>query len=144
MNTPAPDDPLSPGTHNWWPPQRRRTWFALLGGPFAWGLHIMLGWLVSGNACLLHTPNWGPLSKTTSWVLEGLVGVVCIGMAAAALWVAILDWRGSANHRINHIHDPDRPDFVVAAAVLVSASFVLANIYNGLAQIMLPLCEAVR
>jgi hypothetical protein len=144
MNAPAHEDPLSPDTRNWWAPQRRRTWFGIGGGPLAWGLHIAGGWYVSGNACLLGSPQWGPLSRGDVWVLEAFVAIACIAIAAAAVVVAVLDWRASANRRISDIQADARPDFLAAVALIVSASFLLAVLYDALAQLMLPLCETIR
>ncbi|MFI4928088.1 MAG: hypothetical protein ACHP7E_10430, partial [Burkholderiales bacterium] len=129
MNAPAQEDPLSPDTRNWWAPQRRRTWFGIAGGPLAWALHIAGGWYVSGNACLLRSPQWGPLSRGDVWMLEAFVAIVCIAIAAAALGVAVLDWRASANRRITEIQADARPDFLAAVALIVSSSFLLAVLY---------------
>lgn len=143
MEAPA-RDPLSPDTSNAWPPQRHRTWFGIAGAPAAWFVQFGAGWYISGNACLLNTPSWGGLGPGQVWALEALVAVLCLGTAAAALWIALLDWRASANTRISEIHATGRPDYLAAVALLVSSAFLLAVLYNGLAQLMLPLCEAIR
>ena len=144
MATQATEDPLSPDTQNRWAPQRRRTWFGIAGGPAAWVFHLSAGWYVSGNACLQGTPSWGPFSGGAVWWLEALVALVCVGTAAAALWVAVLDWRASDNTRITAIHATARPDYLAAVALLVSAAFLLAVCYDTLAQLMLPLCQRIR
>ena len=144
MNARATDEALSPDTHNHWAPQRRRTWFAIFGGPVAWGMHLAGGWYVSGNACLRGNATWGRLAVGDVWMLELAVAIACIAMSAAALLVAVLDWRAAPALRLSEIHAPDRPDFLVAVALLVSSVFLLGVGYDALAQLMLPLCEAVR
>jgi hypothetical protein len=144
MATPAPEHPLSPGTDNAWPRQRRRTWFAIAGAPAAWVLHLCGGWYVSGNGCLLGTRRWGSLSAGDVWTLQVVVAIACIALAGAALAVGILEWRASDNRRLTEVQASARPDFLAAVAVMVAGAFLLAVVYNSLAQLVLPLCEATR
>ncbi|WP_028996586.1 hypothetical protein [Azohydromonas australica] len=131
-------------THNVWPRPAWWVWFGVLGGPLAWAAQLALGWFVSGSACMAGTPHWGALSKGGVQIVQALVAIACIAMALAALGCAWKAWRASRNQGITQIHANDRPDYLAAVGVVVSALFVAGLAWNAMAQLWLPLCERIR
>lgn len=146
MVTPSADDAarLSPDTANQWPRPKRRIWFSIAGAPLAWYAHLLAGWYAAGSSCTMRSLDWHHFGPTGVRVLHAAIAVVCIGVAAAAVVVAVGCWRASTLHKVTEIHGHARPEFLAGVAMLVSSVFLLAVCYDALAQAMLPLCAWIR
>lgn len=122
-----------------YPRPPRRLWLAILAGPLAWSAQGMIGWYVSGLACIEH-------------VLTGSARAIELTLTAAALAAAIAGFvvgrsawqRASHEKAINAIQGHERPAFLGASAMLVSAVFVVAVLLVGIAQVTVPVCEWTR
>jgi len=115
-------------------------WFAILGGPFAWSLQELAGWLSESIACM---PGGFP-SALQLKVLEAGVTASAAVIALAALTAGYRAWRRSTEHRASSIQVRRRSEFLAAAAFLVSAAFVLAVVWGALGILVLPACEVMR
>lgn len=116
-------------------------WFAIVAGPVAWALQLLVGWWIEAWSCTpTSVQTWSP--DTGRWLQFG-VGLVCLAVTLAALAAGIAAWRRSANTG-TLTRTTARPDFMAATAVLVSGVFALAIAWSGLAALMLPTCATVR
>jgi hypothetical protein len=119
-------------------------WFGVLGAPFAWALQGLLGWFVAAGGCGHANPSVRWLSDAGVRGAEMVISLIALLIALGALGVGIRAWRASADRSLLAVHARARPDFVAAAALLISAVFVLAIVWAGLADFILPACENVR
>jgi hypothetical protein len=119
-------------------------WFGILGGPFAWALQGLLGWFVAAGGCGHANPSLRWMTDAGVRASELTITVIALLIAVAALGVGLRAWRGSADRSLAAVHARVRPDFVAASALLVSAVFLLAIAWAGLAAFILPACESMR
>lgn len=98
---------MKPAVGNEDPPSRtaRRLgpwllWFAVLGGPLAWALHLFLAWGAVELACL------GRRSEVLGLPLRGYVALVTVLPLLVALTATALAWR--LRSRLARVHDDDR------------------------------------
>jgi|SRR5689334_2438097 len=119
-------------------------WFGIMGAPFAWAAQLLLGWFVNAGGCGFANPSVRWFSDGGVRGAEIAISLIALLIALSALGVAIRAWRASADRSLVAVHARARPDFVAASALLVSAVFILAIVWTGLPDFMLPACESVR
>jgi predicted Kef-type K+ transport protein len=118
-------------------------WFALLGAPTAWGLQLLIGWLIADFACQSHGAIT-KLSNATLRLVIGAVSLVAMAFALGALAIGVRAWRRSHDARLSSVHAFERPDFMAAVALFVSASFTLGILWGAFGPLLLQGCELVR
>lgn len=127
-------------------PVGARIWYGIFAAPIAFGLQEMLDWLISSGACPSGAPsNVGgvPLFTHTRAILWG-IGAAAVIAAIVALAVGIGAWRRSHDPSFLSIRAHRRTDYLAAAAMLVSAVFLLAILWQTVAVFTLPTCEMMR
>ena len=123
-----------------------RIWYGILGAPSAFGVLEMLGWLLSSGTC----PRGSPEGYGGVPVLTNVRGILIIAAAVAltvslgALLVGVADWRRSQDAGIAHIKGYWRPDFLAAAAMLISFVFTLSVCLMSIPIFWLPQCQIMR
>jgi len=128
------------------PPVAARIWYGIFAAPVAFGLQEMLDWLISSGACPSGAPadvGGVPLFTNTKVILW-VISAVAIIAAVAALWVGISEWRRSHDPSFLSIKAHLRTDYLAAAAMLVSAAFLLAILWQAVVVCVLPQCEMMR
>jgi hypothetical protein len=106
----------------------------------------MLDWLISSGACPSGAPGdvgGVPLFIHTRAILWA-IGAGAFVAALAALWVGITAWRDSHDPSFLSIRAHRRSDYLAAAAMLVSAAFLIAILWQTVAVFVLPKCEMMR
>lgn len=127
-------------------PVGARIWYGIFAAPVAFGLQEMLDWLISSGACPSGAPadvGGLPLFTNTRAILWA-IGAGAFIAALAALWVGIDAWRQSRDPSFLSIRAHRRTDYLAAAAMLVSAVFLLAILWQVVAVFVLPKCEMMR
>ena len=128
------------------PPTRTSIWYGIFAAPVAFGIQEILNWLISSGACPSGNPaNIGgiPLFTNTRAILWG-VGLGALVAAAVALWIGISAWRESHDPSFLSIRARLRSDYQAAAAMLVSAVFLIAILWQTVGIFVLPQCGYVR
>lgn len=129
------------------PPQTRPIiWYGIFAAPVAFGIQELLNWLISSGACPSGNPadiGGLPLFTDTRAILWG-IGAGAFVLAAAALWVGIGAWRRSRDPAFLSIRARLRTDYQAAAAMLVSAVFLIAILWQTVGIFVLPPCGIVR
>lgn len=128
------------------PPTRASIWYGIFAAPVAFGVQEILNWLISSGACPSGNPaNIGgiPLFTDTRAILWG-VGFGAFVAAAVALWIGIDAWRDSHDPSFLSIRARLRSDYQAAAAMLVSAVFLIAILWQTVGIFVLPQCGYVR
>lgn len=127
-------------------PVGARIWYGIFAAPIAFSLQEMLDWLISSGACPSGAPSdvgGVPLFTNTRAILWA-IGAAAVVAAAAGLWVGITAWRQSHDPSFLSIRAQRRTDYLAAAAMLVSAVFLLAILWQTVAVFALPTCEMMR
>lgn len=127
-------------------PTRPGIWYGIFAAPVAFGIQEVLDWLISSGACPSGNPadiGGMPLFTNTRAILWG-VGAAALIIAAVALWIGIGAWRQSHDPSFLSIRAQRRPDYLAAAAMLVSAVFLLAILWQTVGVFVLPECGLVR
>ena len=127
-------------------PVGARIWYGIFAAPVAFGLQEILDWLVSSGACPSGAPSdvgGIPLFTNTRAILWG-IGAGALIAAIAALWIGVTAWRRSHDPSFLSIKAHQRTDYLAAAAMLVSAVFLLAILWQTVALFVLPKCEMMR
>lgn len=113
--------------------ERFLTGFAMLGGPFAWAIHLCVMYFLVQPVCRLGGEAW--FHVTTAAML-----LVCIGAAFAA-------WK----HRQGELSFNDRVDgsgtwrsFVAIFGLAGSAIFAYAILYQWFPVLTIAACEGMR
>jgi len=127
-------------------PVGARIWYGILGAPVAFGLQEMLDWLISSGACPSGAPadvGGVPLINNSRAILFA-IGAAAVIAAVVALWIGVTDWRRSQDPSFLSIRAHRRTDYLAAAAMLVSAVFLIAILWQTVAIFVLPKCEMMR
>lgn len=127
-------------------PSGLRIWYGILGAPVAFGIQEVLSWLISSGACPSGSPadiGGVPLFTDTRAILWGIAAAAFV-IALGALWVGISSWRRSEDPSFLSIRARLRPDYMAAAAMLVSAVFTIAILWEAAIIFVLPQCEMMR
>jgi hypothetical protein len=128
------------------PPTRPGIWYGILAAPAAFGIQEMLDWLISSGACPSGNPadiGGMPLFTHTRGILWG-IGACALVIAAVALWIGIGAWLQSHDPSFLSIRARRRPDYLAAAAMLVSTVFLIAILWQTIGIFVLPECGLVR
>lgn len=129
------------------PPQTRPLiWYGIFAAPVAFGIQEILNWLISSGACPSgNAADIGgiPLFTDTRAILWG-IGAGAFIVAALALWVGVSAWLQSRDPSFLSIRARTRPDYQAAAAMLVSAVFLVAILWQTVGIFVLPQCGFVR
>jgi hypothetical protein len=123
-----------------------RIWFAILGAPFAWTMEETLGWLLASGSCPAGSPagTGGTVTVLPARALILATAAVALVISLAALWISIDAWRRSRDPSILSIHAFERPDFLAAAALLISLLFTLGVLMMSAVIFVLPTCQIMR
>ena len=128
------------------PPTRPSIWYGSFAAPVAFGIQEILNWPISSGACPSGNPadiGGVPLFthiRPALWVIGALAFVA----AAVALWIGIGAWRQSHDPSFLSIRGRLRSDYLAAAAMLVSAVFLVAILWQTVGVFVLPECGVVR
>ncbi|HEX3843749.1 MAG TPA: hypothetical protein VHV80_05270 [Steroidobacteraceae bacterium] len=128
------------------PPAPASIWYGIFAAPVAFGIQEMLDWLISSGACPSGNPadiGGMPLFTSTRAILWG-IGAAALVIAAVALGIGIGAWRQSHDPSFLSIRARQRPDYLAAAAMLVSAVFLIAILWQTIGVFVLPECGLVR
>ena len=128
------------------PPVGARIWYGIFAAPVAFGLQEMLNWLISSGACPSGAPadvGGVPFFTNTRVILWG-IGAAAFVAGLVGLWIGITAWRQSHDPSFLSIRAHRRADYLAAAAMLVSAVFLIAILWQTVAIFVLPECEMMR
>ena len=128
------------------PPTRPSIWYGIFAAPVAFGIQELLNWLISSGACPSGNPadiGGMPLFTGTRAILWA-VGAAALVIAAVALLIGIGAWRRSQDPSFLSIRGRLRSDYLTAAAMLVSAVFLIAILWQTVGIFVLPECGLVR
>ncbi len=128
------------------PPTPPRIWYGIFAAPVAFGFQEILNWLISSGACPSGDPadiGGIPLFTNTRPVLWG-IGAAAFIIAAVALWIGIAAWRQSQDPSFLSIRARRRSDYQAASAMLVSAVFLIAILWQTVGVFVLPQCGTFR
>ena len=129
-----------------YPPTRPSIWYGIFAAPVAFGIQELLNWLISSGACPSGNPadiGGIPLFTGTRAILWG-IGAGALVIAGVALWIGIGAWLRSEDPSFLSIRARLRPDYLAAAAMLVSAVFLIAILWQTVGVFVLPECGLVR
>jgi hypothetical protein len=128
------------------PPPRASIWYGIFAGPVAFGIQEMLSWLISSGACPSGNPTsiGGRALFTHTKPILGSIAAAALALTAVALWIGIAAWRQSQDPSFLSIRGRRRPDYLAAAAMLLSAVFLIAILWQTAGVFVLPACEIVR
>ncbi len=128
------------------PPTTLRIWYGILGAPIAFSILEVLGWLLDAGTCPQGSPEgYGgmPVVTGTHGVLMGLA-VAALLVSLGSLLVGVGEWRRSHDVALTAINSYLRPDFLAAAAMLVSGIFTLAVVLLAIPIFWLGNCQVMR
>lgn len=128
------------------PPTRPSIWYGIFAAPVAFGIQEILNWLISSGACPSGNPadiGGEPLFTHIRPILWG-IGALAVVVAAVALLIGIGAWRQSHDPSFLSIRARLRSDYLAAAAMLVSAVFLVAILWQTVGVFVLPECGVVR
>ncbi|HEX5206890.1 MAG TPA: hypothetical protein VFW10_03745 [Steroidobacteraceae bacterium] len=128
------------------PRNRPSIWYGIFAAPVAFGIQELLNWLISSGACPSGNPadiGGMPLFTGTRAILWA-VGAAALVIAAVALLIGIGAWRRSQDPSFLSIRGRLRSDYLAAAAMLVSAVFLIAILWQTVGIFVLPECGLVR
>jgi hypothetical protein len=128
------------------PPTRPSIWYGIFAAPVAFAIQELLNWLISSGACPSGNPadiGGMPLFTGTRAILWA-VGAAALVIAAVALLIGIGAWRRSQDPSFLSIRGRLRSDYLAAAAMLVSAVFLIAILWQTVGIFVLPECGLVR
>jgi hypothetical protein len=121
-------------------------WYGIFAAPVAFGIQEMLDWLISSGACPSGNPEdigGVPLFSNVRPMLWG-IGAMAFIIAAVALWIGIGAWRQSHDPSFLSIRARLRTDYQAVGAMLVSAVFLIAILWQTIGVFVLPECGIVR
>lgn len=120
---------------------------ALVGGPVAWTLHLLVGYFLVAVGC---ATAWAG----TDAAIVALT-VVCAAAAVATGWLGLRLWRQAQEHRLSDEEPGDdepwdgrlgergaRANFLAIAGVLLAIMFTYAIVIEGLPPLFMPTCSA--
>jgi hypothetical protein len=128
------------------PPPRASIWYGIFAAPVAFGLQEVLSWLISSGSCPSGNPadlGGNVLFMNTRGILSGIAAAAFVA-AAVAFWIGLRAWLQSQDPSFLSIRAQRRPDYLAAAAMLVSAVFLIAILWQTVGVFVLPVCEMVR
>lgn len=128
------------------PRTRWTLWYGIFAAPVAFGVQEIVNWLISSGACPSGNPahiGGSPLFTNTRAILWG-IGCGAFVAAGLALWIGITAWLQSRDPSFLSIRARTRPDYQAAAAMLVSAVFLIAILWQTVGIFVLPQCGFVR
>jgi len=127
-------------------PPGLKIWYGILGAPLAFALMEGLGWLVSAATCAGGNPSGyggSPMITNGKEILYAVFGAMLL-VSLGAFFAGLSEWRHSRDANVTSIRGLLRPDFLAAAAMLVSAAFTLGVLWMCIGLFWLPSCEVVR
>ena len=127
-------------------PPGPKIWYGILGAPLAFTLMEGLGWLVSASSCPGgSSAGYGghAMLSNAKVILYAVFGAMLL-VSLGAFFAGVSEWRRSRDADLTSIQGLLRPDFLAAAAMLVSAVFTLGVLWMFIGLAWLPQCEVVR
>lgn len=128
------------------PPSRPSIWYGIFAAPVAFGIQEILSWLISSGACPSGNPadiGGHPLFTHVRPILWAIAAAALVA-AAVALGIGIGAWRRSQDPSFLSIRARRRSDYLAVAAMLVSAVFLIAILWQTAGVFVLPECEILR
>jgi hypothetical protein len=115
------------------------TWFGVVGGAFAWTVHLIAAWAINELTCLSgHTTVAGVPLAAVMWVAVIVPALV----TAAALAISALVWRReSAAARQREDRGYGRTGMLGLVGLGANALFLAIIIAGGAAVLVLPVCQ---
>jgi hypothetical protein len=101
----------------------------LLGPPILWSFHFLFVYVFVSLACLW---TWDDLSFLGLGVIEWIVALVTLGIAAAIVLFGLQAWR--------HRGDAPRLVFLARITVMMSAIFLSGTLFVGLPTLPAATC----
>jgi hypothetical protein len=123
-----------------------KIWYGILGAPVAFATEELLGWLLSAATCPSGSPlGYGgyPIITNAREILYAVCGAALL-VSLGAFYAGVSEWRLSRDRGITSIESRRRPDFLAAAAMLVSAVFTLGVLWMSVPIFWLPQCQVMR
>lgn len=109
--------------------------FATLGGPVAWTLHLAVSYLLVALGCNV---SWAGTDAAL-----GVTTLLFAGAAAASGWAAHRNWRRLRGERDWMVADPQgHSPFLLMVGMCSAALFLLLILLNGLPPLFVPTCGA--
>ena len=121
--------------------------FATIGGPLAWGAHLVANYAIASHACFP-----GAVPRTASppdaealWGLLVAIDVAAMVIAALAAVVSYRSWNSTRRELSGHAGDlieigEGRTRFLSVWGMLISVGFLIAIASDLVALWVLPLC----
>ena len=130
-------------------PSGRRLLLALLGGPLAWTLHLLAGYLVVTVWC---SSGWSGADQVV-----GILTLLCAGAAAASGMLAFRLWRQGQRVLLRD-EEPGGPEswdsrmgergargaFLAVLALLMGGLFAYLIVLQGLPPLFAPTCPVTN
>ena len=113
----------------------RRLWFGILGAPFAWTLHELVGSAVVGRRCAQEG-----LLETWQWATIIGVSVLAVAIAGAAAWSAFRVFRELSPAKLSKAEGWDRVEFMAIAGIIVSLSLGANIVMMGVMPAIVSPC----
>lgn len=127
-------------------PPGPKIWYGILGAPVAFGTFELLGWLLASGTCPSGSPaGYGGMPVLTN-ARETLYAVFAAALlvSVGSFYVGVSEWSRTRDAAIKTIEGRLRPEFLAAAAMLVSAIFALGVLWMAIPLFWLPQCEVMR
>ncbi len=123
----------------------RSLWFGTTAGAVAWALHGAACALISSEACVSGTGNWGALSADG---VRWLLAAITLGFLAIAIVGGLISFRNwlhlAESHDLVHAEGRGRVQFMALVGIFLSATFVIGIVWAGLPLIFLDVCTKAR
>ena len=132
-------------------PHRERTrlfwlWFGIFAAPVAWNLQLLFASAIAGHVCYPAMDPLGPQVGAHLGWLFGLIDLIGIAIAIAALVVSIVHWarvreekHGTGRHLLDQ--GEGRTRFMAMLGILNSCLFLVALLFASAHLFFFPLCS---
>lgn len=116
----------------------------LFAAPAAWGVQLLVSYLLNGDSCRiappLHAVSFGPKST-----LLAMIGVVAVASCLLGLWAAHVTWRltrkeGLGDHHEGLTAGAGRTRFLGLCGIVVSWIFLIGAAFALLVPFLVSPC----
>jgi hypothetical protein len=116
--------------------------FGIAGAPAAWIAQELAGWYLANHGCVDAGVTASAPPGMRSWQIA--MNALSLLVAIASLATGVRQWRARRIGTEQPAAVDDRRSFLAAAAMLVSAVFLLAIGWASIAAFAIPLCVRMR